>query len=319
MHSLLQFIESNSYLLFDHLTGDAQTAMFDSKGFRFSPAAASAYDKIKSQPHLYVAWNESKEGHYYIGKSFQQGGRWKRTHAYHLGTLAYYLLETTRYDDQNHQHWIDAWMVRETLNNRGNGNYSIQLQEAVRIAFIPFHKYHDQDYNRMSKAEIRNINTKAELDLINHFKSLTPPVRLLNVQNNARKTIDKKLKTKAMTIEKTPTVNTIAKEEILYLDIPVNVRLDEYLKQLSNCYCGCCYFIIYNSLDNKQIIYGTGSGKDQPRMVRTEGRFLWEWFASQDTTIKINRPKWEVIQQEARSKGIEKLTIKVWPFSNKQI
>ena len=193
MHSLLQFIESNSYLLFDHSKGDAQTAMFDSKGFRFSPAAASAYDKIKSQPHLYVAWNESKEGHYYIGKSFQQGGRWKRTHAYHLGTLAYHLLETTRYDDQNHQHWIDAWMVRETLNNRDNGNYSIQLQEVVRITFIPFHIYHDEDYNRMSKKEIRNINTMAEFDLINHFKSLTPPVRLLNVQNNTRKTIDKKL------------------------------------------------------------------------------------------------------------------------------
>jgi len=264
MHSLLQFIESNFYLLFDHSTGDAQTAMFDSKGFRFSPAAARAYDKIKSQPHLYVAWNESKEGHYYIGKSFQQGGRWKRTHAYHLGTLAYHLLETTRYDDQNHQHWIDAWMVRETLNNRGNGNYSIQLQEVVRIAFIPFHKYHDQDYNRMSKAEIRNINTKAELDLINHFKSLTPPVRLLNVQNNTRKTIDKKF------AQKEPIAKMAKQEENqlpIFFRLSATQNIHQVIQNINLPPKDGSYSIrVVESENINNVIYCTTRGTQDPKM-----------------------------------------------------
>ena len=264
MHSLLQFIESNFYLLFDHSTGDAQTAMFDSKGFRFSPAAARAYDKIKSQPHLYVAWNESKEGHYYIGKSFQQGGRWKRTHAYHLGTLAYHLLETTRYDDQNHQHWIDAWMVRETLNNRGNGNYSIQLQEVVRITFIPFHIYHDQDYNRMSKKEIRNINTMAEFDLINHFKSLTPPVRLLNVQNNTRKTIDKKL------AQKEPIAKMAKQEENqlpIFFRLSATQNIHQVIQNINLPPKDGSYSIrVVESENINNVIYCTTRGTQDPKM-----------------------------------------------------
>lgn len=141
MQLIKNYIQQNYSLLFHHQPNNILTAIFDTKGFRFTVDAQNNYNLIKNQPHLYVAWTNNVNGYYYIGKSFQSGGRWKRQHAYHLGTLAHHLLDTIRYADQNHAHWIEHWMDNETLENIDDNLFSIKLNEEVYISFIPFNIY----------------------------------------------------------------------------------------------------------------------------------------------------------------------------------
>lgn len=171
MEAIRQFIESNSTLLFDHISSDELQVIFDEKGFFFTEETQGIYNRIKSIPHIYVAYSECKEGYFYVGKSFQQGGRWKRQHAYHLGTLAYHLLNTIRYDDQNHKHWIDKWMDQSTFQILNNNYHLISLRYRVKIAFIPFVKYAHLNHLELSKEEIRKINTQTERILINSYNN----------------------------------------------------------------------------------------------------------------------------------------------------
>lgn len=170
MDKVINFINENSHPLFKCVIDAPFKALFDTKGFHFSERAQQFYNQIKHLPHLYVAYTKSQIGNYYIGKSFQNGGRWKRQHAYHLGTLAYHLLKTIRYDDQNHQHWIDALMNIETLEQQDN-SYLIELKDEVYICFIPF-QFYCNSINLDDKKEIRKINTDFEREVICSFQKL---------------------------------------------------------------------------------------------------------------------------------------------------
>jgi hypothetical protein len=180
MQIIKNYVRENSTLLFNHKKDNNQMAIFDAKGFYFAEETQAIYNRIKNQPHLYVAWTENQEGHYYIGKSFQNGGRWKRQHAYHLGTLAYHLLNTIRYDDQNHAHWIMHWMRADSINVIDSGIFSVELKDPVYICFIPFEIY--SNYNTLIKTETRKINTSIEKQLIKSYQD--DNIHLLNVQHN---------------------------------------------------------------------------------------------------------------------------------------
>lgn len=179
MEKIKKFVRNNSVLLFKVAEGNDHLAVFDNRGFEFSFSATMVYNQIKSQPHLYVAYGN---GFYYIGKSFQSNGRWKRSHYYHLGSLAHEILNTIRADEQRHKHWVDAWMVKTTADV-SQSPYQIQLQSSISIAFIPFQLYSDGlNFDELEKTEIRKINKEKEAELIRAY--LKDGVQLLNVQNN---------------------------------------------------------------------------------------------------------------------------------------
>lgn len=182
MQLIKNYVKENHSLLFHHQPNNTIAANFDNKGFCFTAEAQNNYNIIKNQPHLYVAWTKNENGYYYVGKSFQLGGRWKRQHAYHLGTLAHHLLDTIRYDDQNHAHWIEHWMNSETQTRIENNLFAVNLRKEVYISFIPFCIYSNQDFNTLSKTETRQINTNIESQLIQSYRDEN--IILLNVQHN---------------------------------------------------------------------------------------------------------------------------------------
>jgi len=180
MEQILDYLKQNSHTLFQHSEDNILEVLFDNKGFFFESQTELIYKSIRNLPHLYVAYSTSENGFYYVGKSFQNGGRWKRSHAYHLGSLAYHLTNDLRYDDQNHLHWIDAWMNIESLN-LGINNHNIKLISEVKICFIPFSIYYGNDcLNDIKK--IREFNKNYEKKLIEYFKTLN--FKMLNKQNN---------------------------------------------------------------------------------------------------------------------------------------
>jgi len=133
---LWEQVLANPIPLFKTSKHNPLIAIFDHKGFYFSEDADQIYKQIKSKPHIYVARSES-ENYLYFGISNQQGGRWKREHAYHLGTLAYEILGTKRYDDQNHRHWVEAWFLKNTYKYiKSESMYSIQMKERILISFF---------------------------------------------------------------------------------------------------------------------------------------------------------------------------------------
>lgn len=122
--------------LFKTAEDDPLIAIFDNKGFYFSSDAERTYKKIRSEPHIYAARAEPCN-HLYFGISNQAGGRWKRAHAYHLGTLAYEILGTKRYDDQNHKHWLESWFDVESFKQHSKGPiYQIRMKKLVVISFF---------------------------------------------------------------------------------------------------------------------------------------------------------------------------------------
>jgi hypothetical protein len=184
MDSLLNYINENSVLLFQHAKDDPCQVCFDTRGFFLSEKATSLYLSLRDTPHLYVAYTNTDSPSAYIGKSYQKGGRWKRSHAYHLGTLAYHLLNCTRYDDQNHQHWIYEWMNIDSLKESQNLHW-ISLKSQIFISFIPFTVYSPTGYDNLEKKEIRKINTKWEAVLMHLFQKKA--FKLLNVQQPSLK------------------------------------------------------------------------------------------------------------------------------------
>ena len=86
IENIKQHIENNSVALFMSIPSDSLQAIFDESGFFLSKEAQANYEVIKNEPHLYIAYIPNINGTTYIGKSFQKNGRWKRSHAYHLGT-----------------------------------------------------------------------------------------------------------------------------------------------------------------------------------------------------------------------------------------
>ena len=177
IEKIKHYIENNSVPLFNTLDKNSLSAVFDDKGFFLSSEAQEKYKKIFDEPHLYIAYIKNKKGTTYIGKSFQKGGRWKRSHAYHLGTLAHHLNNTIRYDDQNHGHWIEAWMDNNSIiTNRDKK--TIYLYSEVLISFIPFGIYSNIDWRSLEKQQIKAINHEVENQMIRAFSN----VGLLNIQ-----------------------------------------------------------------------------------------------------------------------------------------
>ncbi len=125
---------ANPLPLFKTATDDPLVAVFDDKGFFLSEEAQRVYDRIKSLPHIYVARLEPENAHYF-GISNQSGGRWKRSHAYHLGGLAYEILGTKRYDDQDHSSWVRAWFEPFQRERRGP-HHTIRMKEEVVISLF---------------------------------------------------------------------------------------------------------------------------------------------------------------------------------------
>jgi hypothetical protein len=120
--------------LFRTAANDPLLAVFDGKGFFLSDEAQPEYDGIKSLPHIYIARLES-ENAYYFGISNQSGGRWKRSHAYHLGGLAHEILDTKRYDDQDHSNWVRAWF-QAFQEQRSGRCHAIGMRERIIISFL---------------------------------------------------------------------------------------------------------------------------------------------------------------------------------------
>ncbi|MFC5192895.1 hypothetical protein ACFPIK_14055 [Algoriphagus aquatilis] len=178
---ILEFIVSNSSLLFTYTDENPLKTKFNKKGFFFSHEAEQKYSLIKNKPHIYFAWSESSKD-IYIGKSFQKGGRWKRGHSYHLGTLAYHLLNNLKPYDQNHQHWIDKWMCVETFKEVSETDFEIFLKNKILITFLPFEMYHSIDPDKLTKKEIKKINKEQEEKLIFFFQE--NGFSLLNIQLN---------------------------------------------------------------------------------------------------------------------------------------
>lgn len=184
MQSIKSYVSENSNLLFKHHNENERLAIFDKKGFFFTYQSQEEYNSIKDAPHLYVAWSSSVRSNIYIGKSFQQGGRWKRSHYYHLGALAHQIHGTSKIDEQNHSHWIKNWMDVESVALLDENKYSLELKELVYICFIPFQVYANQNHEIMTKQNIRAINTRAEKTLIEFYKD--EDINLLNVTSTRK-------------------------------------------------------------------------------------------------------------------------------------
>lgn len=134
VESLWSSVLANPVSLFRTTVDDPLLAVFDEKGFFLSQQAQRVYDRVKDLPYIHVARLES-ENAYYFGISNQHGGRWKRSHAYHLGGLAYEILGIKRYDDQDHSNWIRAWF--EPFEDKCSGShYAIRMKEKVMISFF---------------------------------------------------------------------------------------------------------------------------------------------------------------------------------------
>ncbi len=316
MENIKKYVTNNSNLLFKHIENNTLIALFDNKGFKFNNDAQIAYDNIKNHPHLYVAWTNTQNGFFYVGKSFQQGGRWKRSHAYHLGTLAYHLLDTLQDDDQNHQHWIDSWMDIEKLK-KGNDNHKIHLINEVNICFIPFDIYSDTKYESLGKNQIRTINSQAETALILSYKN--EGKRLLNVQNNnstfqTKKKISiskKNVSQDKSAIKAKQNEGALNSNKCIEFKVIQNQKIPDIAGDIANLPVGVCTIQIWES-SNRKPVY------PPIRKVRTAGKTVMEYFNAPDTN-RGNIPKWKVVQNEMLKNNIKEVTVRVCPDSNGSI
>ncbi len=158
--------------LFRTTKHDPLVAVFDNKGFYLSEQAEQIYEQIKSKPHIYVARSES--GNYlYFGISNQRGGRWQRTHAYHLGTLAYEILGTKRNYDQDHRHWVETWFEKDSYEYiRSESIYSIRMKERILISFyVPEFPTAKRDLEK-TESKLISIAEGKGLNILNRKKPI---------------------------------------------------------------------------------------------------------------------------------------------------
>ncbi len=307
---LLNYILNNESVLFKKAADNTEFAIFDSKGFWFDKTSQLKYDLIKHKPHLYIAFDKTVGGFYYIGKSFQNGGRWKRSHAYHLGTLAHHLLDTIRYDDQNHQHWIDAWMDINSQEIISSNLNKIKLKNEIYIVFIPFNFYAKKDFSNLSKEEIKRYNSLAESQVINLF--LEQNKNLLNVQRNVNaqnKKTQKKPNNKInLTMNSKITAKIASSQDCISFQVSQNQNSSTEADSIKILPKGKCSVTITNSASG-EIVYG------KPRTITTVGRSVSSFLKAPDTSASGgNRPKWLVIQQEMIDHEIKQITINVCPL-----
>ena len=308
MNVLKNYVINNSKTLF-RSNKIITNAVFDNSGFFFSDSAQLEYNLIKNLPHLYVAWTDGENGFIYIGKSFQPGGRWKRHHAYHLGTLAYHLLGTINNYDQNHQHWIDNWMDINTLN-LGNNIHHIQLFKEVKICFIPFKFYSKENHLSLNKTLIRAVNKKTEEELIKSY--LLDGYVLLNKQHNRK---DKKVKINDL-INPSKKIKANTKtydyKNCVEFKVTRNQNLVTIADAILNLPVGPCSIELFynNKTDIRLYING------RIRNIRIIDRTVSSFFIAPDTANdKI--PKWQIVQNEMNTLNniIEEITVRVCPIN----
>ena len=174
IEDILNKIQYTSVPLFKSDHPDNDYAIFDDKGFFLSNQAEEIYKKIKDKPHIYIAYGNDW---YYVGKSNQKGGRWKRAHYYHLGGLAHEINNSIRSDEQRHHHWVDAWMDKNEILKIDNLK-KIRLHSRVYIKFLEFNEYADV----IDGINVRELNTRKEKEIINILRKQN--CKLLNIQNN---------------------------------------------------------------------------------------------------------------------------------------
>jgi hypothetical protein len=320
LKKIKEYIHENATLLFKTSEEESLKAVFDKKGFWFHENTQPIYNAIKSAPHIYVAFN--KYG-YYVGISNQSGGRWKREHAYHLGTLAYHLLGTIRKNDQNHLHWIEAWMEIESVKLHTNQN-AILLKEGVYICFIPFRLYfefnnHIKGDSVISKNIIKSINKEIETALIQSF--IDDGKKLLNVQKLKKKAI---VQTKSGSRKTPPPKNPkiqIAtdflgdKNRCVEFKVRRNQNISEVAQIVPNLPEGPSTIELISKDRNDIRTYING----KVRSIRVKGRTVSEYFNSPDTK-NGNILKWKIVQTEMnyKKKIIETITIRVCPMNPNQ-
>jgi len=311
MKAVLDYIKNNSTLLFKHISKNSLKATFDSKGFWLSEESQIVYNKIKNQPHIYVAWTLQDEGYYYVGKSFQNGGRWKREHAYHLGTLAYHLLDKIRIDDQNHSHWIDAWMDRNTITIIDNHNYSINLKERVYICFIPLEKYSELDYKILSPKIIKAINHDNENKLIKYYQN--KGITLLNVQNNDNRKKQKSSSSlKCFPPQKNSTTNDLlVNKNCNSFKVNQNELIHDVAQTKHQLPVGPCYMIIKDEVNQNNYVYVKANG-DPVRKIPTKDKTVSDYFKAPDTNYSNKKTsKSRVVQIEMEKRKIKSVIVTV--------
>ena len=306
INELKRFISDSGNPLFKKNPEKSLTAIFDKEGFWFDSRTENIYNQIKGKPHIYVAFTNNQNGYYYIGISNQNGGRWKRTHAYHLGTLAYHLLDTIRYDDQNHKHWIDSWMDENTFQLNENIN-SIQLKEEVLIAFLPFELYSDINYQTLNKSQIKRVNLDVEAQLINSLKE--DGKILLNKQNN------KYPKTKP-TLSKTKNKNSeVAISDIgkncIEFNVLQNQNIHEQINLRNDLPRGKCSILLFNSTKPSQLVYASNRNKGKRKTGGKGDQNIYDFFGNTDMRNNIPQYKWNIVQAEMKEKKIKEITVRV--------
>lgn len=182
MEGIKEFVLNNSVHLLRNIPNIESIKIFDNRGFWLSEQAQLLYNEIRNEPHLYVV-NTSDNSGWYIGKSFQKGGRWKRSNAYHLRDLSCNILQIfPNQGNQNHLHWIENWFDLKSLNQIESNCFKINQVKEIKICFIPFHFYSTNSFLELTKQEIKNINSNIETQLIRFY--LKDGIDLLNIQHN---------------------------------------------------------------------------------------------------------------------------------------
>lgn len=310
MKNVKKYVKNNSQTLFKSVD-TINNIVFDNRGFLFSDKAQSKYNKICDLPHIYVAWVDGKDGFFYIGESFQKGGRWRRSHAYHLGTLAYHLLNTMKSYDQNHQHWIDSWMKTETLN-LGSNEHFIQLIKEVKICFIPFEIYSEMELSKLDSTEIREINKKIETTLIQSY--LNDGFKLLNVQNNQSvKSTNKKL-VKPIVID-----NSINKGYLKNNFKCVEFKVKKGESAHEKIQDASLQSDLIYSID----IFETTNTQNFICEYYNKTKIPYKYFGNADVSPKrlINKKepaRWKVIQKVMNENNIKEVMIRLCPIGNIQ-
>jgi hypothetical protein len=308
MNTIKNYVKNNSKTLFRYKS-IITNAEFDNRGFFFTDTAQLEYNLIKDLPHLYVAWTDCENGYLYVGISNQTGGRWKRQHAYHLGSLAYHLLGTLRSDDQNHEHWINNWMDINTIN-LGDNLHHIQLFQEVKICFIPFKLYSDINHISLDKRQIKKINEKTEKELIESY--LLDGLKLLNKKHNG-KAKNAKIKKPINSSNKMITSSKISNNKnCVEFKVTRNQNIVTVANGVPNLPVGRCTIELFynNRADVRFYING------RIRNIRTVGRTVGQYFSAPDTN-NGNISKWQIVQNEMNTpnKIIEEITVRVCPIN----
>ena len=306
------YVQNNYSILFKTSKTESLEAVFDNRGFWFEDSTQLIYNRIKSKPHIYVAF--TKSGFYYIGKSNQQGGRWKRQHAYHLGTLAYHLLGTINEHDHNHLHWIEAWMDIDNLilNNLLN---VINLKETVYISFIPFSLYSNLSFSNSEKSlppkeTIVQLNKEIEASLIGSY--LNDGKTLLNIQRANTKKKSKKKRSRNII---KPSDSFMANDDIVSnngenicktFQISNIQSISNVAASISNLPVGSCTIKITDSITGEILFV-------RQRTIRTKGRSVAQFFQASNDISGIL--KWKVLQDEMNKNSVEEATVTVCSLS----